>query len=150
MPYAEATEVPVSRSKAQLEAMLKQRGAEGFASGWDSAGDTIQFHWRGLIIRFHLPKVDQEPLRHDAAGRLRKGDLLQRVVEQKDRSRWRALYLVVKAKLEAVESGIAVFEEEFLAFIVDPQSGRTVGEVVVPRIQARTPLLLEASAGSGR
>lgn len=44
--------------------------------------------------------------------------------------------LVVKAKLEACESGIAVFEEEFLSYIVDEQTDRTVGDVLVPRIQA--------------
>jgi hypothetical protein len=41
--------------------------------------------------------------------------------------------LVIKAKLEAVESGIACFEEEFMAHIVLPD-GRTVGEHVIPGI----------------
>jgi len=41
--------------------------------------------------------------------------------------------LVIKAKLEAVESGISVFEDEFMANIVMPD-GRTVSEHVRPRI----------------
>lgn len=55
--------------------------------------------------------------------------------EQGCRQRWRALALVIKAKLEAVESGITTFEEEFLAHIVMPD-GMTVGNHVRPTIQA--------------
>lgn len=52
--------------------------------------------------------------------------------EQAGRQRWRALALVIKAKLEAVGTGIVTFEEEFLAHIVLP-SGRTVTQDVTPR-----------------
>ncbi len=45
--------------------------------------------------------------------------------DQACRQRWRALALLVKAKLEAVESGIVSFEEEFLAHVVLPD-GSTV------------------------
>jgi hypothetical protein len=51
------------------------------------------------------------------------------------RQRWRALALAIKAKLEAVESGIATFEEEFMAYIVLPD-GQTVGEFLSPQIEA--------------
>ncbi len=47
--------------------------------------------------------------------------------------RW--LALVIKAKLEAVESGITMFEEEFLAHIVLPD-GKTAGEHVIPAIES--------------
>ena len=49
------------------------------------------------------------------------------------RQRWRALALVIKAKLEAVEAGIVTFEEEFAMHMVLP-NGQTVGEWVVPQI----------------
>lgn len=67
--------------------------------------------------------------------------------EQACRQKWRALCLCIKAKLEAVEAGISVFEDEFLANIVDPVSGRTVGEVMRPQIavsyeRGGVPLLL--------
>ncbi len=39
-----------------------------------------------------------------------------------------------RAKLEAVEAGIAVFEEEFMAFIVVPGLNQTIGEIMVPRL----------------
>jgi hypothetical protein len=47
--------------------------------------------------------------------------------------RWRCLALVIKAKLEAVESGITTFEDEFLAHIMMPD-GQTVGQHVRPNI----------------
>ena len=36
--------------------------------------------------------------------------------EQACRQRWRALALVIKAKLEAIDAEISTFEEEFLPF----------------------------------
>jgi len=50
--------------------------------------------------------------------------------DQELRQRWRALLLVVKAKLEAVECGISTLEQEFLAFIVLP-GDQTVGEWMI-------------------
>ena len=50
------------------------------------------------------------------------------------RQKWRALALVIKAKLEAVESGIAVFEDEFMAYIVLPGGEETVGDFMRPQI----------------
>ena len=51
------------------------------------------------------------------------------------RQRWRALALVIKAKLEAVEADITTLEAEFLAHIALP-SGATVGEWVGPQLDA--------------
>jgi hypothetical protein len=53
--------------------------------------------------------------------------------EKATRQRWRALALVIKAKLEAVESGITIFEDEFLAHIVLPD-GSTAGDWMRPQI----------------
>jgi hypothetical protein len=54
---------------------------------------------------------------------------------QTSRRLCRALLLVLKAKLEAVESGVAIFEDEFLANIVLP-TGALVASEVRPRIAA--------------
>ena len=42
--------------------------------------------------------------------------------------------MVIKAKLEAVESGIVTFEQEFLAHLVLPD-GATVGDRVLPELE---------------
>lgn len=55
------------------------------------------------------------------------------LVAQENRTRWRALLLVIKAKLEAVESNIATFEDEFLAHVLLPNQ-QTVAEYIGPTV----------------
>lgn len=138
--YAHDTSVPVDRSKQQIEALLRQHGAEGFNAGWqgptgdDPGWDAVQFLWKGRTIRFRLdrPKASR---------------YTQRALEQRNRQRWRILFLVIKAKLEAVTAGVSVFEDEFLSFIVTG-SGQTIGEVLVPCLLAgKGPLMLDAPRG---
>ncbi len=147
--YAAGTAVPILRSKTAIERLLVQHGAAEFASGWNGTHDTMQFRLFDRTIRFVLPRPDRNsrPYTHDKRGFRRSPSTITRIVEQADRQRWRALYLVIRAKIEAVEAGIAVFEQEFLAFIVMP-SGMTVGDVLVPQLQAGKHLALtEAREG---
>lgn len=134
MGYADKTSVPVDRSKSHIESLLMKAGAEGYHTGWQSSTatdpgwDAIEFLWKGKQIRFRLPRSKAS-----------------RNEEQRNRQRWRVLFLVVKAKIEAVQAGISIFEEEFLSFIVTA-SGKTVGEVLLPKLAAsKGPLQL----GSG-
>src|SRR4029450_1795844 len=137
--YANSTEVPVSKSKAAIEDLLIHHGAKEYATGWTEAHDRIQFALMGQHIRFVLPRVNRKDrsVTHDRRGRLRPTPAQARALDQLDRQRWRAMYLVIRAKLEAVEAGIAVFEQEFLAFIVGP-SGLTIGDILLPRLEAGT------------
>lgn len=148
MAYATTTEVPVERSKAQIEALLTKYGAQGYHTGWQAATpddpgwDAVEFMWKGKVIRFRLPRPTAkkpdgkwQAWATDRYG-LRLADAkLQKATEQQNRSRWRVLFLVIKAKLEAVEAGVSIFEDEFLSFIVT-SSGRTVGEILLPRLAA--------------
>jgi hypothetical protein len=54
-------------------------------------------------------------------------------LDQAIRQRWRALLLVIKAKLEAVQGGITEFDAEFLPHIVLPD-GQTVGDWIIPQV----------------
>ena len=54
--------------------------------------------------------------------------------ERSCRQKWRALALVIKAKLEAVEAGITTFEDEFLAATMLPD-GATVSSWLQPQIE---------------
>jgi hypothetical protein len=147
--YAQTTEVPVDRSRAHIEGLLRQHGAEAFAYGWDPTHDRIQFTLRNRTIRFLLPRPDPKDKKYrlDRRGWIRTDKAIARAIEQADRQRWRALYLVIRAKLEAVEAGIAVYEQEFLAFIVG-DNDMTIGDMLVPRIIAgqSLPLLLERNS----
>lgn len=149
--FASETAVPVERSKAQIEALLVKYGAEGYHTGWQAASgddpgwDAIEFLWKAKQIRFRLPRPSEKDKAFiDKYGMRLMGDKLNRAIAQRNRQRWRVLFLVVKAKLEAVEAGISIFEEEFMSFIVTA-SGRTVGEILLPRLTSGSgPLQLEA------
>jgi hypothetical protein len=150
--FAADTEVPVDRSKLQIEALLVKYGAEGYHTGWQAATsddpgwDAIEFLWKGKTIRFRLPRPAAAGFT-DKWGMPLSGHRLQAAIDQKNRQRWRVLFLVVKAKLEAVETGLAIFEEEFMSFIVTA-SGRTIGEILLPRIAAGgSALRLEEGRG---
>lgn len=153
--YAEYTAVPVARSKAEIETILTRYGADSFASGWDQDRAIIQFKAKDRIIRFELPLPAQDDKRflRDGRGSMRTPD--QRFVawEQACRQRWRCLALAVKAKLEAVESGITTFEDEFLAHIVLP-GGKTLGAWAKPQVahayaHNRLPPMLPGATAEG-
>jgi hypothetical protein len=116
MRYARRTKVPVPRSRQELETLVLRYKADQFGSAFDREGGRamVQFRIDQWLVRFILPLPSNS--------------------EQDQRQRWRALTLVVKAKLEAVESGITTFEEEFLPHIVMP-TGQTVGEWAGPQLR---------------
>ena len=136
MSYASGTTVSSERSKAEIEAILKNYGADQFLHGWKEGQVVIGFRAGNRMIRFNLPlpQLDEfkvikiKARRGDYYHERQRSELSQRDAhEQEIRRRWRALALVIKAKLEAVSSGITSFEEEFLAHIVLP-GGKTVYE----------------------
>jgi hypothetical protein len=134
--YAQQTDVTSDRSRAEIERTLRRYGAEQFMYGWDARFAVIAFRMRERRIQFRLPLPDRggREFTHTETGRPRKSDAhIERAYEQAVRQRWRALALVIKAKLEAVNAGIAELEDEFLAHIVLP-GGETVGQHVRPRI----------------
>lgn len=131
--YANGSAVSVQRSRGHLEQLLRAHGAEGFAYGWTTDNDRVEFVWHGQRVRFTLPRQPRVKFSLTPSGLQRSDRQIQSAMEAEDRRRWRALLLVVRAKVEAVESGISIFEEEFLAFIVMPND-QTVGEILVPRI----------------
>lgn len=138
MRYAKNTAVSADKSKAEIERMLTRYGADQFASGWTDGSAKIMFKFNGKLIRFTLPlpnKTDKEFTHTASRHRQRPDEEAYREWERACRQRWRALALVVKAKLEAVETGITTFEEEFMAHIVMP-NGRTIGESVLPQVES--------------
>jgi hypothetical protein len=105
--------------------------------GTDTKGATVAFEAQGRRVRFFLPmpdKADKMFTKTPGGRRERNPQSALAVWEQATRQRWRALLLVIKAKLEAVESGITDFESEFLAHIILP-NGATVGMWMTPQIK---------------
>lgn len=139
MSFAEGTTVPVEKSRAEIEALLRKYGADQFASGWTDRDAKIQFRARERYVRFVLLLPDPASkafTRHPQhPWKERSKDAAQKAYETEVRRLWRALLLVIKAKLESVDSKIATFENEFMANIVMPD-GKTVAEHAGPMIEA--------------
>lgn len=135
--YAERTEVPSDKSRAEIERTLRRYGAGAFAYGWADQQAHVMFEMVGRRIQFHLPLPDpaDRQFTMTPTGRDRSDAAAQREYEQAVRQRWRALALVIKAKLEAVDAGITTVEEEFLAHIVLPTGG-TIGDRTIPQLDA--------------
>ncbi len=134
--YANATSVPADRSRAEIEHTLSRYGAEQFMYGWEGTRAIIGFRMAGRMIRFVLPLPDKSAREFTATpsrGTRRTAEQAYSAWEQACRQRWRALALVIKAKLEAVDSGITTFEEEFLAHTLLPD-GQTAGEWLLPQV----------------
>lgn len=112
--YAQYTKVPVSRSRSEIEDTLKRFGASQFAYGDNGEYAIVGFSAEGRQVKFYLPIAD--------------------LSEQEIRQRWRALAMVIKAKLASVEDGIEEFEDAFMAHIVLPD-GQRVGDWMRPQLE---------------
>ena len=156
-PYAANTDVAPEKTRAEIERIVTRYGATRFMSGWEENGAAVMFEMRGRRVRFSLSLPERTDPRFSQRRSGRPAPTtagITRAYEQAVRSLWRALFLVIKAKLEAVESGIAVFESEFLAHIVVPGTNQTFGEWAIPQIAeaydrglALPPLLGPATGG---
>lgn len=150
MAFAENTTVSPDRSRAEIEKTLERYGADAFSYGWEGSRAVLAFRAEGRMIRFDLAMPHLNEFRTTDRGRARASAQAEKAKDQAVRQRWRALALVVKAKLEAVESGITTFEEEFMAHILLP-GGETVAQFMSPQIEhayetGKMPKLLGAGA----
>jgi hypothetical protein len=86
--------------------------------------------------------------RYTETGRDRVQHIIDTEWEKGCRRIWRVLALVIKAKLEAVDSGVVTFDEEFFAHFVLPD-GVTIAERLLPELDkilsGSTPRLLPES-----
>lgn len=132
--YAAGTTVSVEQSRAEIERVLTRYGADAFGYHVDGRHARIAFRMKDRHFRFALTLPDRQERRftHHSRGE-RTTDAARNEWEQACRSRWRALLLVIKAKLEAVEVGITTLEDEFMASMILPNR-ETVGEWLKPQI----------------
>lgn len=132
--YAAQTNVSSELSRLEIEKTLIRYGAEGFAYATTQGRAIIGFSMNERQIKFVLPLPALSEFKLTPTGRTRTENSQYEAWEQACRQRWRALNLVIKAKLEAVECGISVFEDEFMANIVLP-GGQTVSDFMKPQIE---------------
>jgi hypothetical protein len=134
MAYAEGTDVGPDRSRQELERILIRYGASAFGYGWEDGRAVVQFRASERFVKIELVMPDPADFASTPTGRARRSASAQASAhEQAVRQRWRALVLVVKAKLESVEAGIDTFDSAFLAHLVLPD-GTTVGDRALPGV----------------
>lgn len=140
MKYAQDTSVSSDRSQAEIKSTIQRYGASKYAYFEEDERAAIMFELNDRRLRFNVPLPARTA--DEFVYRFYNGRNTQKTLpvakqherwEQACRQRWRALALAIKAKLEAVESGITTFEEEFLAHIV-LADGKTIGEHIGPQI----------------
>ena len=139
--YAAGTTVPAERTQGEIQNTLRRYGADGFVFGLDGDRALIGFRVGARQVRFILdfPTIDDPQFARTGQNRARTTAAREQAYEAEIRRRWRALLLAIKAKLEVVASGIATFDEEFLAHLVLP-GGSTVGERVIAEIDEAAAL----------
>lgn len=136
--YAARTNVSSESSRSEIERTLSRYGASAFGYGWNERGAVVTFAAHGRRIQFTIALPDRAEFRRTPSrGYVRSPAEAEKAWEQATRQRWRALALMVKAKLEAVASGIATFEEEFLPYtlVPGPDGPVTVASMMEPQIE---------------
>lgn len=158
--YASSTSVSVERSRAEIERMVSVAGAGQFMAAFDNEKGTAIIGWtmNGRMVRMGIPLPDSTEERfnyrkttYGYASKIQlPPEATRKLYDQACRSRWRAVLLIIKAKFEAIDSGISTLEREFLADVV-MADGTTIGEWAAPQLEEmyaskRMPTLL----GTGR
>lgn len=129
MAYAENTTVSVERSRLEIEKLLRKAGAQQYISGWDEEQGLgrIQCVLDGLYLRFNVFRPNPEAFAKTERGRKRDKERQAKALAQEERRRWRGLLLIIKAKLELVETGQSTTQREFMADILLPDQ-TTIGD----------------------
>jgi hypothetical protein len=150
--YAAGTTVAVSKTKADIEHELTRFGATAFAYMTEGPMAALLFKKDGRQIRISLalPDPTERRFTHSDTWRLRSDSAARNLYEQACRERWRGLYMIVKAKLVAIELGVESFESAFLAQMLLPNHS-TVGEWIAPQLDdvyasGQMPPLLPSAA----
>lgn len=108
--YAQGTKVSAEKTRAEIERLLWRGGAERVVVGSEKNGT-------GFVIFQMVGR--QYKL---ALGERKVAVRSQAEREQLIRERWRALLLVVKAKLQLVESGERTVTQEFFGELLLPNN----------------------------
>jgi hypothetical protein len=111
-----------------------RRYAEDTSVSTDNSIGEIRSTLRRVMFRVAMPDIKNKEFQLTPTGRWSRTEKQAfDAWEQACRARWRSLALVIKAKLEAVASGITEFETEYMGNVLMPDD-RTVAEHIRPRI----------------
>lgn len=133
--YAKMTNVSVVNSQMEIQTILRRYDADRFGTMEDKEYIYIMFEYNSMLIQIRIKKPNKDEYSKTPTGRLRSSNQIEHEYEQAIKQKWRILVLTIKAKLEAVESGISTLEQEFLAFITMPD-GKSISDHLLPNLTA--------------
>lgn len=141
--YAERTDVPVARSRAEIDGLLKAWGANSirWTDEFREGVVVLEFVWthEGLeyLARFSMSLAHDDSLREQSrnarSGRVSESKL-ERLRAGRGRSEHRLLLLWLRAAFHAVAAGLVRAETLFLPFLVG-RDGQTFGDAAIPRLR---------------
>lgn len=118
--FAKRTTVPIEKSLMEIRRVLDRYGATetsitlvGGKKGLSFKMRDSHSGWRG--VRISIAESSREA--------------------QKERQQWRALVMLLRAKLESIALNVTTFEQEFLPYIQLSET-RTVGDVIIPQVRS--------------
>lgn len=137
MSYAANTSVSCERTELEIKKMLRDYGADGIVSYEDARQMRHRIDFRmpvaggDRLVRVEIPMPDPESSEWSKTptGKSRTLNAARELWERGCRARWRQAKLILKAKFEAIESGITTLEREFMPDLVMPDN-RTIEQHV--------------------
>lgn len=134
--FATHTVVDPEETLMEIRRTLKRYDATNMTTVEGEKFIYIMFEMQHRRVKFVVPmpnKDSEEFIGGSGSKYYSKGDFVPEKYEQGIRSRWRALLLVIKAKLESYDVGIEDFQDAFMAQILLPD-GQTMSEWAKPQI----------------
>jgi len=133
--FAEHTSVPIGRTRAEIDDLLRSWKATGiqWTDDYEQKRVVLRFHWPWKEQRFVARFLLELPRPKTAAWSGPTQKQLDARADQETRTAFRTLLLWLKAALNAVESGIVSAEAVFLPWL-EGADGVTVAETILPRL----------------
>lgn len=140
------TSVSVSSSQEQIRNVLIKHRCQSVNFGERYVPDGsvkigVEFVYADTLVRMLAtispPEANEvsKKVRNGRSGKSRRDYELE-MTEQESRRMWRVLHWAIKVRMEAIEEGLELFEQAFLAHIVDPTSNVTLWDSFEPAIAA--------------
>ncbi len=142
--YAEGTVVAVEKSRSEMQTLLSKHGVQEMAWGSKPSGDVLHFALGGYQHELRIVRPDVAAMRElHAKGYRTPGSTWELAAEAEWRRRWRANLMLLKMKLEFIDSGESTLERELLPMRL-LRDGRTLEQAV----EAGSLPMLAAEASS--
>ena len=149
--YAQGTEVPIGRSRDEIERTLERFGATSQLWGRDDQVGrvTVAFKREGRAYKFTVDSPRIEDFQRTPTGRDRAQSYAAQARDAEARRRFRSLANYLKAVLDAIDTGIIIAEEALLPYLLLP-SGETVFQQSERQLQGGMNVDLARSLQEGQ